>query len=123
MPRPPAPCGTYPAYRRHLRKNESVDAACKRAQRDHDANRRSKADDRPVATLQPRPRSLEDLAQGAQAAFIAKLRATLTAAESGRAYEAIDYYCEADRLLEQWCEALDDMDLRKHDSNKEAPHG
>lgn len=32
MPRPPAPCGTYPAYRRHLRNGEEVDAACRAAQ-------------------------------------------------------------------------------------------
>ena len=31
MPRPPkAPCGTYNAYRRHLRKNEPIDDACSR---------------------------------------------------------------------------------------------
>lgn len=32
MPRPQAPCGTYPAYRRHLRNGEEVDAACRAAQ-------------------------------------------------------------------------------------------
>lgn len=31
MPRPPAPCGSYSAYKRHLRKGEPVDAACRRA--------------------------------------------------------------------------------------------
>lgn len=32
MPRPPAPCGTYSAYRRHLRDGEDVDAECRAAQ-------------------------------------------------------------------------------------------
>lgn len=32
MPRPQAACGTYPAYRRHLRNCEEVDAACRAAQ-------------------------------------------------------------------------------------------
>lgn len=31
MPRPPAPCGSYTAYKRHLRKGEPVDDACRRA--------------------------------------------------------------------------------------------
>ena len=31
MPRPPAPCGTYTAYKRHLRNDEPVDEACRRA--------------------------------------------------------------------------------------------
>jgi hypothetical protein len=31
MPRSPAPCGTYSAYKRHLRKGEPVDAACRAA--------------------------------------------------------------------------------------------
>ena len=32
MPRPQAPCGSYPAYRRHLRNGEEVDSACRAAQ-------------------------------------------------------------------------------------------
>lgn len=43
MPRPKAPCGTYPAYRRHLRLNESVDDACRAAQREHDGKRSTSA--------------------------------------------------------------------------------
>ena len=31
MPRPKAPCGTYSAYKRHLRSGEDVDDACRRA--------------------------------------------------------------------------------------------
>lgn len=39
MPRPKAPCGTYPAYRRHLREGEDVDSACRKAQIEHDRTR------------------------------------------------------------------------------------
>ncbi len=55
MPRPPAPCGTESAYKRHMRKKEPVDDACRaamrraaneRAGRDEDA-----ADPRPVVAL------------------------------------------------------------------------
>lgn len=43
MPRPPAPCGTYPAYRRHLRRGERVDAKCRAAQKAHDGGRSTSA--------------------------------------------------------------------------------
>ncbi|MFJ4038211.1 hypothetical protein ACIPVB_08990 [Microbacterium sp. NPDC090007] len=39
MPRAKAPCGTYTAYKRHLRDGEDVDSACRRAQKEHDAAR------------------------------------------------------------------------------------
>lgn len=39
MPRAKAPCGTYTAYKRHLRDGEEVDSACRRAQKEHDAAR------------------------------------------------------------------------------------
>jgi len=45
MPRPPAPCGTYSAYKRHKRLGERVDAACEKAQHERvaevKANRKS----------------------------------------------------------------------------------
>lgn len=34
MGRPPAPCGTFTAYKRHKRNGESVDEACAQAARD-----------------------------------------------------------------------------------------
>ncbi|GAA1323078.1 hypothetical protein GCM10020360_28190 [Nonlabens tegetincola] len=34
MARPPAPCGTFTAYKRHSRKGEPVDTACAQAARD-----------------------------------------------------------------------------------------
>lgn len=39
MARPLAPCGTYTAYKRHMRRGEVVDARCRKAQREHDAAR------------------------------------------------------------------------------------
>lgn len=43
MPRPKAPCGTYTAYKRHLRDGEEVDAACRKAQQERDAARSTSA--------------------------------------------------------------------------------
>lgn len=43
MPRPKAPCGTYTAYKRHLRAKETVDEACRAAQKEHDGNRSTSA--------------------------------------------------------------------------------
>lgn len=45
MPRPPAPCGTFAAYRRHKRKGEPVDDACQQACNDEQAERRAKKRD------------------------------------------------------------------------------
>jgi len=55
MPRPKAPCGTYTAYKRHLRLKEPVDDACRAAQQEHDATRSSSASARVArqATLLP----------------------------------------------------------------------
>ena len=40
MARELAPCGTWAAYKRHLRKNEEVDEACRQAARDQKRNQR-----------------------------------------------------------------------------------
>lgn len=55
MPRPKAPCGTYAAYRRHLRLNESVDDACRAAQREHDGNRSTSAAARQTRAVEKTP--------------------------------------------------------------------
>ena len=34
-PRPLASCGTYAAYRRHLRRGEPIDSACREAYNEH----------------------------------------------------------------------------------------
>jgi hypothetical protein len=53
--RPPAPCGTESAYKRHKRKGEAVDAACmnamRAAARDRSAGDDDRADPRPVVAL------------------------------------------------------------------------
>lgn len=55
MPRPPAPCGTESAYKRHKRKGEPVDDACMKAMRAAAQKRSGRADDeadpRPVVVL------------------------------------------------------------------------
>lgn len=45
MPRPPAPCGTLSAYKRHRRKGEAVDAECMAAMRADSAARSTRRDD------------------------------------------------------------------------------
>lgn len=45
MARPPAPCGTLSAYKRHKRKKEPVDAACERAMHEDSAERSGRGDD------------------------------------------------------------------------------
>lgn len=45
MARPPAPCGTLSAYKRHKRKGEAVDAACMAAMKADSAARSARVDD------------------------------------------------------------------------------
>lgn len=55
MARPPAPCGTLSAYKRHKRKGEAVDQPCMAAMRADSASRTASADDdaqsAPIVTL------------------------------------------------------------------------
>lgn len=112
MARPQAPCGTYPAYRRHLRKHEPVDAACRRAQQQHDAGRSVAASREPVEPVRipVRPLSLDEIAETARLEVLAKAREIVAAAETDDGYRAIDATVELDPLLESWCEAQDDVD-------------
>lgn len=61
MPRAKAPCGTYTAYKRHLRLKEPVDDACRAAQREHDSARSTSSSARaarqgaPVPPVEPPP--------------------------------------------------------------------
>lgn len=55
MARPPAPCGTLSAYKRHKRKGEAVDQACMAAMKADSAARSGRGDDdaqsAPIVTL------------------------------------------------------------------------
>lgn len=51
MPRPPAECGTFAAYRRHLRNEEVVDEACQEAARAEKAGRRAKDREAEIVTV------------------------------------------------------------------------
>jgi len=55
MPRPKAPCGTYTAYKRHLRLKEPVDDACRAAQQEHDTKRSTSASARVARRASPLP--------------------------------------------------------------------
>lgn len=54
MPKPPAPCGTKAAYERHLRRDEPVDDACRRA---NTVSKRQQRDEsrRPAPDKEPEP--------------------------------------------------------------------
>ena len=46
MPRPESPCGTHAAYKRHKRRNEPVDDACREAAAEHVRAQRARAAER-----------------------------------------------------------------------------
>ncbi|WP_291053705.1 hypothetical protein [Herbiconiux sp.] len=55
MPPPRAACGTYGAYRRHLKHGEKVDAACRAAQKEHDGGRSTSAPARAARAAAKKP--------------------------------------------------------------------
>lgn len=60
MARPKAPCGTYSAYKRHLRDDEVVDAACEaardaRTSADAAARKANRAQNGPSVAFEPAP--------------------------------------------------------------------
>lgn len=61
MPKPPAPCGTKPAYERHLRNNEEVDDACRRANTVAKRQQRE-AERRPEPGTEPEPVTVPEVA-------------------------------------------------------------
>lgn len=113
MARSKAPCGTYPAYKRHLRDETPVDAACRRAQREHDTGRGLawKAEDlapTPVVVVPaPTLASLEQRRDEMQARFAQVIPAMSVAADAGELYAVIDAEHELDQVLDLWCEAAD----------------
>lgn len=92
-----------------------MDAACRRAQREHDEARSSARDHEPVEPvyIAPRPKSLEQLAEDLRQALLAKAREVVAAAEDDNPYNVIDRFYEVEKLLEPWCEALDDVEESK----------
>lgn len=65
MPKPPAPCGTKSAYERHLRNDEPVDDACRRAntvskRRQRDESRKPAPGTAPAGVVVPDEPSREN---------------------------------------------------------------
>lgn len=110
MARPKAACGTYPAYKRHLREKTPVDAACRRAQQAHDAGRSGV--DRPTAPqVAVAPTSaVESRRDAVQGRFLALGLQLVTAARERDVYALIDLFCELDNVLGQWVDLEDDLD-------------
>lgn len=78
MARPPAPCGTFSAYKRHKRKSEPVDDACHRAMQAEVAKRSARAtDSEQSATVTLLPAALamdEQLRLDARAELMANMQ-------------------------------------------------
>jgi len=85
MPRPPAPCGTFTAYKRHRRNDEPVDDACAQAARDQRRNQSETKRDREAEVIQlalaPQPGEPEEIDELAEARWA--LRAIKGAMEAG----------------------------------------
>lgn len=125
MPRPKSPCGTYPAYQRHLRERTPVDAACRRAQQEHDAGRgrtwRDGDVERPVVVPVPIPSATSASTvdpfvrrrDEARARF-RELSVQLTAAvDANNLYTVIDRSEDLDTALDAWVFAADEVDASK----------
>lgn len=70
MGRPPAPCGSFTAYKRHKRNGESVDEACAQAARDQkNVRAEAKRDETAevvhlaIAEAPPEPEGIDELAE------------------------------------------------------------
>lgn len=115
MARPKSPCGTYPAYKRHLREKTAVDPACRRAQQLHDAGRGGAArarDVEPVRVLPaPATASARAAVDEARAAYLAAVLGLAALVRVDDLYGVIDLEAEMGSLLVRWCEAADDLDF------------
>lgn len=60
MPRPKAACGTYSAYKRHLRDGSDVDDACRQASKERSRAQTQQRKDNAPAALKPDAESWED---------------------------------------------------------------
>lgn len=104
MPRPRAACGIYPAYRRHLRDREPIDAACREAQRVHEAGRSSKAAGAPFVVPVP----AFDALQRAGAEVNAAIERLAVAAAADEWGDIITLGVQLEQQLDTWCELVDE---------------
>lgn len=113
MARPKAPCGTYPAYQRHLREGSEVDSACRRAQREHDEGRgrRSRASDRGEVRLTPAlaVSGLEESAEALRARYLSLVHALERLVRHDDLYGVIDTTQEMENVLDEWLDVRDQI--------------
>lgn len=118
MPRPKSPCGTYPAYQRHLREKTPVCDPCRRAQREHDAGRASawrRGDRGPAAPVHIRVPEADPLVQrreDVREMFRKCAVDLLDFVRDDYLYGVIDVMGEMSDLLETWCDAQDALEAR-----------
>lgn len=105
MPRPKSPCGTYPAYQRHLKEKTTVDAACRSAQQERDAGRgrRRRGFEPPQAVPVP---VVDRLYAGLDATRVMFGKCVTDLAEfvaEDYLYGVADLMGEMNDLLDEWC--------------------
>lgn len=113
MARPMSPCGTYAAYRRHLKRGEVVDPACRRAQRERDGSRSAEHRRRDVERPQVAPAHVTlpvpvvDLLRAdseEQREMFEKCAADLVEfARNGDLYSVEHLMAEMNDVLVEWC--------------------
>lgn len=111
MPRTKSPCGTYPAYKRHLREKTTIDPACRRAQQEHDAVEGQSARSTDLQSREPAriaPDPLVAAYEDARARYATRLVALVAAVREDHDMKTVvDVASEADDLLDEWCAAAD----------------
>lgn len=114
MPRPKSPCGTYPAYQRHLREKSDVDPACRRAQQEHDGRRSrsvwARAVEQRPAPRAPSPEVALSREQQLREAFRKCVADLVGFVEDDYLYGVIDVMAEMEELLGAWCDAADEVE-------------
>ncbi|WP_067194929.1 hypothetical protein [Microbacterium sp. XT11] len=122
MARPKSPCGTYPAYQRHLREKTPVDPACRRAQQEHDAKRSGEWRRRditpqreasPVALPVSRLRELRRQDAEHKVRFARWVSELSEALADDDVYTVIDRVVDLDRALQRWIDIRDEIHYRE----------
>ena len=111
MPRPKSPCGTYPAYQRHLREKTPVCDACREAQRARDSGSRRRmirANDAPTVARVVNPRDRVRAMLGKCVVDLADF------VEDDYLYGVVDLMDEMNELVAEWSALAGASELEPH---------